>query len=558
MQPRSPWPTRASASYWSAPTRPRTSARSSASPSATPSRRSRGARALGPGDRPGAGGRGLPGTDRRPRAGLLPDKELASITEQLSGSCTTEIASFNEFTSSRRPCRYGGYDHVLFDTAPTGHTVRLLQLPGSWTDFLQAGKGDASCLGPLAGLDKQRVDLRRSSRSPRGPGPHPYGSGRPRPESSHERDRPDHDELARSASRTPTWSSTVSCRRSRRRADPPLPSETASTQRSRDAGRRGSNDPRRDPAPADQHGRPAGPKVPVQQRNFDGDPTHPTVPQQMPPARGRSAELVDEIERDGHGLVLCMGKGGVGKTTIAAAIAVELADRGHPVHLTTTDPAAHLQKRCAGAVTGLRVCRIDPTEATQRYRDQVMTTKGKNLDEPAAQPRRRPAVAVHRRGRGLPTVLQARPRSTPRVRRGRHRTHRPHPAAARRDRLLPPRRRRQIGPEATVTHPLMRLQDPGQTKVLLVTLAETTPVPEAAASKKISNALASHPGPGSSTTPCRRQPAEPAAPPARRRRSRPDRQGPHTLARRSRAAPLAEEPVGHDRLTYLAPKAPRS
>ncbi len=97
-----------------------------------------------------------------PVRGVVPELELAGIVEGLSGSCTTEIASFDEFTELlTNDAEYGRYDHILFDTAPTGHTIRLLQLPGSWTDFLATG-GEASCLGPLAGLEKHRSTYARA------------------------------------------------------------------------------------------------------------------------------------------------------------------------------------------------------------------------------------------------------------------------------------------------------------------------------------------------------------------------------------------------------------
>ncbi len=91
-------------------------------------------------------------------------------------------------------------------------------------------------------------------------------------------------------------------------------------------------------------------------------------------------ELVDQIEAGGNGAVMTMGKGGVGKTTIAAAIAVELARRGHDVHLTTTDPAAHISAAVDGSLANLTVNRIDPVVETKAYRDGVLAASAKDLD----------------------------------------------------------------------------------------------------------------------------------------------------------------------------------
>jgi len=196
----------------------------------------------------------------------------------------------------------------------------------------------------------------------------------------------------------------------------------------------------------------------------------------------RLKPLVDEIAADGHGLIMVMGKGGVGKTTLAAAVAVELARRGLPVHLTTSDPAAHLAETLEGTLEHLTLSRIDPQVETQRYRDHVMATKGADLDDEArallAEDLRSPCteeIAVFqafsriiREGGKKFVVMDTAPT-------GHTLLLLDATGAYHRDIT-----RQMSGSNMRFTTPMMQLQDPRQTKVLLVTLAETTPVLEAA------------------------------------------------------------------------------
>lgn len=415
-----------------------------------------------------------------PVRGLLPEAELASITEQLSGSCTTEIASFNEFTElltdSEGPI--GRFDHVLFDTAPTGHTIRLLQLPGSWTDFLSAGKGDASCLGPLSGLEKQRAVYADAVQALADPNrTRLVLVARAQTSTLAEISRT-HTELAaiglthqyvviNGVLPAPADDSDVLATAIYRReqaAIAAIPTELRTL-------------------PLDQ--------VDLKATNIVGIGTLATlftpdtatagaeVPAVQTPDAPLSA-LIDEIAIGDRGLIMCMGKGGVGKTTIAAAIAVALAQRGHPVHLTTTDPAGHLTDTLHGSVDNLSVSDIDPVEATRVYREHVLATKGAALDE---QGRRMLAEDLRSPCTEEVAVFQAFSKVISESRR--HfvvvdtaptghtlllldATGSYHREVA-----------RQLG-DRHFTTPLMRLQDPDLTKVIIVTLAETTPVLEAA------------------------------------------------------------------------------
>ena len=194
--------------------------------------------------------------------------------------------------------------------------------------------------------------------------------------------------------------------------------------------------------------------------------------------------LVDALANGDRGLIMVMGKGGVGKTTVAAAIAVGLTKRAHSVHLTTTDPAAHVSLVVDGTMPGLTVDRIDPDVETLRYIDKIMSTKGRDLDdagrdllrEDLASPCTEEVAVFHAFSRVVAetrsafVVMDTAPTG--------HTLLLLDATGAYHREMT-----RQLGPEAhgKLTTPLMRLQDPDYTRVILVTLPETTPVSEAAA-----------------------------------------------------------------------------
>lgn len=417
-----------------------------------------------------------------PVRGVLPDDVVRGIEEQLSGACTTEIAAFDEFTGLLIDTGIAaGYEHIVFDTAPTGHTIRLLQLPGAWSGFLEAGKGDASCLGPLAGLEKQRAQYKAAVDA--------LADGR------RTRmvlvTRAHHSALAEVA-RTLEELTAVGITRHHLVVNGVFPPEAAG-----DDALAASIVCREQAAlQAMPETLRALPQDVIALKPFnlvglqtlrhlltDDVPTPETVPVSEPVIGAEPlSALVDAIAADGHGLVMLMGKGGVGKTTIAAAVAVALARRGASVHLTTSDPAAHLSETLPDEVEHLRVSRIDPHAETARYREHVLDTKGCDLDAAGRamleEDLRSPCTEEI-------AVFQAFSRI---IREARHSFVVMDTAPTGHTLLLLDATgayhrdvARQTGTSGMhVTTPMMRLQDPAQTKMLIVTLAETTPVLEAA------------------------------------------------------------------------------
>jgi arsenite-transporting ATPase len=312
-----------------------------------------------------------------PYRGVLPASAVARIEEQLSGACTLEIAAFDAFTALLSGSSVAAdVDHVIFDTAPTGHTLRLLALPAAWTGFIDTNTTGTSCLGPLAGLEGRVDTYRRSLEALKDPAITTVVLVA----------RPDTSPIAEAA-RTSTELSALGVTHQRLVVNGVF---TAA----------GTTDALA--AALDARGRAALATLPGQLRSLSclEVPLGGVAPMGVDGLRAfgnaqplaRRADdaasidadpldaLVDAMATRGRGVIFTMGKGGVGKTTIAAAIAVRLADRGHEVHLTTTDPAAHLAVTIGADVPRLTVARIDPAAETRAYSDEVLATAGAGLD----------------------------------------------------------------------------------------------------------------------------------------------------------------------------------
>ena len=412
---------------------------------------------------------------------VLPAETIKDMEEQLSGACTTEIAAFDELTGLLADdAATEKYDHVLFDTAPTGHTLRLLQLPTAWSNYLDTNASGASCLGPLSGLAKQRQQYAHAvAQLANGDATTVVLVSRPQKASLVEADRTSHELATLGIAHQQLVINGIMPENG---SDDPL----ALALREREKAAIGSLPASLVSLPMDQ--------VPLQPRNVVGldalrvflseksqalpvpQRATPPAPLCLPPL----SQLIDEIEKDQQGLVMVMGKGGVGKTTVAAAIAVDLAARGHAVHLTTTDPAAHLSMTVESTFPNLAVSRIDPQVERDRYRQQVMETKGQNLDEAGRtlleEDLRSPCTEeiavfqalsrVMRESKETFVIVDTAPT-------GHTLLLLDATGAYHRDVV------RNLQPGSHVVTPMMRLQDPKQTKMVIVTLPETTPVLEA-------------------------------------------------------------------------------
>lgn len=306
-----------------------------------------------------------------PYRGLLPEAALRNMEEQLSGSCTIEIAAFNAFTDFLTdPFTAAAYDKIIFDTAPTGHTLRMLQLPSAWSQFISTSTHGASCLGQLSGLESRKALYRKAVET----------LADPNRTTLLLVTRPDHSPIqeaaraSRELAKLGIGHQQLIVNGLLEKTDDPVARELFTKQQAALAS-----------LPSELQTLPSW-QIPFRSYNVTGlDHIRALLKGEMAPAtlKGSPApvhtlqDVAEDLERNHRKVIFTMGKGGVGKTTAAAALALLLARMGHQVLLTTTDPAGHLQEVLT-QTDQIQLCQIDEQAELRRYQQEVLDQARKN------------------------------------------------------------------------------------------------------------------------------------------------------------------------------------
>ena len=313
-----------------------------------------------------------------PFRGKLPESVINNMEEQMSGSCTVEIAAFNEFSDFiTDKVKQKDYDHIIFDTAPTGHTLRMLQLPSAWSTFISESTNGASCLGQLSGLEARKGIYKQAVQTLANK----------------------HATLLVLVSRPD-----VSAIKEAARSSSELKGIGIENQVFIINGVLQQHEKEDDISMKIQHRQQSALQgmplelskypvysVPLRSYNLSdianirellsGD--HLSAVKDFPaPKNGNSLDdLINDLYTSGKKVIFTMGKGGVGKTTIATTIALGLKKLGAKVHLTTTDPANHLNYNFA-IKAGITVSKIDEATVLEAYKNEVRATAKENNMSP--------------------------------------------------------------------------------------------------------------------------------------------------------------------------------